>query len=200
MEQQQDEERSSVGATARRLLKDSGRYLIAGVKAALAGPATPADVVLDAWRQGHRDLRLARTNMSALVTGCLARHTSGCAEKGIDLLLEQAERLPQAIVDAGRVDAVLDKVLEVARGSCAQNRALRVRVSADTTGGRLVVSVQGDLDGAPPSEADDSPLGLSRDILAAHGGELRVERTGYGEADTHVGFTVVLPAADIGPS
>lgn len=197
---EEQEERGTVAAAAKRLLKDSGRYLLAGVKAALAGPSTPADVVFDAWRQGRQELQLERASVARLVTACLARHTGACAEKGVDLLLEQSERLPDAIVDAGHVDAVLEKVLEVARESCAQNRTLRVRTGVDTTGQRVVVTVQGDLDGPPPTEGDGSPLGIAREIALAHGGELRLERAGYGEADTHVGFTLVLPAAEAGPS
>lgn len=194
------DERSSVAQSAKRLLKDSGRYLLAGVKAALAGPQTPADVVFDAWQQGRRELQLQRVPMGQLVTACLARHTGACAEKGVDLLLEQGERLPEVFADAGHLEAVLDKVIEVARDACAQNRALRVRTGIDTTGGRVVVSIQGDLDGPPPSESDGSPLATSREVLSEHGGELRIERAGFGEADTRIGFTLVLPAAEAGPA
>lgn len=197
---EEQDERSSVARSAKQLLKDSGRYLLAGVKAALAGPQTAADVVFDAWQQGRRDLQLERRAVGQLVTGCLARHTGACAEKGVDLLLEQGERLPDVFVDAGHLEAVIDKVLEVAREACAQNRALRVRTGADTTGGRVVVSIQGDLDGPPPPEGDGSPLATSRDILAQHGGELRIERAGFGEADNRIGFTLVLPAAEAGPA
>lgn len=197
---EEPDERSSVAAAAKRLLKDSGRYLLAGVKAALSGPQTPADVVFEAWRQGPQELQLERASIGQLVTSSLARQTSTCAEKGIDLLLEQGERVPDAFVDPGHVDAVLEKVLEVARDACAQNRTLRVRTGADTTGHRVVVSIQGDLDGPPPSESEGSPLAIARDVLTAHGGELRVERAGYGESDTHIGLTIVLPAVEAGPS
>lgn len=199
---EEQEERSSVASAAKRLLKDSGRYLLAGVKAALSGPATPADVVFDAWHHGQQELQLERASVGQLVTACLARHTGACAEKGVDLLLEQGEGLPEAFVDAGHLEAVLEKVLEVAREACAHNRALRVRTGADTTGGRVVVTIQGDLDGPPPSEAGGTALGIAREILVAHQGELRVERAGYGEADDNrIGFTLVLPAAaEAGPA
>lgn len=196
---EEQEERSSVASAARRLLKDSGRYLLAGVKAALAGPATAADVVFEAWLQGQRELRFERVTVGQLVTACLARHTPACAEKGVDLLLEQAERVPDVFADPGHAEAALDKVLEVARQACAQNRALRVRTAVEGEA-RVVISIHGVLEGPPPAEEERSPLAIAREVLAAHRGELRLEREGEGEAGGGIVFALVLPAAGVGPS
>lgn len=192
---QTEDPASGVKATAKRLLKDSGRFLLAGVKAALAGPTTPADFVLESWRQGQRDLDLEAVDLWQLVTDCLARHTAPCADKGVDLLLQQGAPAPAVMVDRGRIEAVLHKALESARHACAQNRPLRVRVALE--GGRAVVAITHEVDGAPGfDEPSEAVLEAAREVVAAHGGELTFERADGGS----IGFTLSLPAAPLGPS
>lgn len=184
-----------VASTARRLLKDSGRYLLAGVKAALAGAQTPATFVLDGWRQGHQDLRLERVSLSQLLNICLARQTAGCAEKGVDLLLEHGEPLPEARLDPGRVEAVLEVMLDVARQSSAQNRAVRVRSMVD--GSHAVITVYADIEGEAPGLSDGSGLWIAREIARAHGGELLAERALDPVGDGPFALRLTLPMSDV---
>lgn len=192
-----------VASTARRLLKDSGRYLLAGVKAALSGAQTPATFVVDAWRQGHTELRLERTSLSQLLNVCLARQTAGCAEKGVDLLLEHGEPLPEARLDAGRIEAVLEIVLDTARQASANNRAVRVRSMID--GSHAIITVYADLDGEPPTMVEGSSLWVVRDMARAHGGELLAERVAHspappsdvGIADGPLALRLTLPLSDV---
>lgn len=189
---------TGVASTARRLLKDSGRYLLAGVKAALAGAQTPATFVVDAWRQGHKELHLDRVSLSQLLNICLARQTAGCAEKGVDLLLEHGEPLPEARLDGGRVEAVLEIMLDTARHASAQNRAVRVRSMLDGT--LAVVTVYADIEGEPPSMAEGCGLWVVREIARAHGGELVAEPVPgapEGAAATPFALRLTLPMSDV---
>lgn len=186
----------SVASTARRLLKDSGRYLLAGVKAALAGAQTPATFVIDAWRQGHTELRLDRVSLSQLLNVCLARQTAGCAEKGVDLLLEHGDPLPEARLDGGRVEAVLEIMLDLARQSSANNRAVRVRSMID--GSRAVITVYADLEGQPPAMAEGSNLWTVREIARAHGGDLVPECVERSPAEGGLlALRLTLPMSDV---
>ena len=188
-----------VASAARRLLKDSGRYLLAGVKAALAGAQTPATFVLDAWRQGENELRLERVSLSQLLNICLARQTAGCAEKGVDLLLEHGDPLPESRLDPRRVEAVLEIMLDIARQASAQNRAVRVRSMLD--GDQAVITVLADIEGQPPAVVEGSGLWLVREIARAHGGELLAERApNTTEGETRDGTLVLrltLPMSDV---
>jgi hypothetical protein len=188
---EQAEQGPSVASTARRLLKDSGRYLLAGVKAALAGAQTPATFVIDAWRQGHNELRLDRVSLSQLLNVCLARQTAGCAEKGVDLLLEHGEPLPEARFDGARIEAVLEIMLDTARQSSANNRAMRVRSTVD--GNLAVVTVYSDIEGESPAMAEGSSLWTVREMARAHGGELVAERVDAGP----LALRLTLPLSDV---
>ncbi|MCO5172259.1 MAG: hypothetical protein M9894_38670 [Planctomycetes bacterium] len=189
-----EEPSSGVKAAAKRILKDSGRFLLAGVKAALAGPTTPSDFLLDAWRQGQHELHLEAVDLGQLVTGCLARHTSACADKGIDLLLQQGEQVPRVMADRGYVEAVLDKALEAARNGCAQNRPLRVRLGHE--GDRAWVAISGEVDAAPAFDEPPAALEAAGEVMAAHGGALVIDR-----ADPEqVSLVLRLPAAPLGPN
>lgn len=193
-----EEPSTGVASAARRLLKDSGRYLLAGVKAALAGAQTPATFVVDAWRQGHKDLHLERVSLSQALNVCLARQTAGCAEKGVDLLLEHGEPLPEARLDGGRVEAVLEIMLDTARQASAQNRAVRVRSMVDGT--RAVITVYADIEGEPPAMADGSGLAIVREMARAHGGELVAEPVpGAPEGAPAMPFAMrlTLPLSDV---
>lgn len=175
----------------RRFLKGSGRFIMDGVKAALAGDPNDPAAVVDAWRQGSHELRRARTSLFTLVSACLARQTSACAEKGIDLLLDQADRLPEADVDAVRVKAALEVTLEAARAASAPSRTIRVRTAQEANRAQVIVVLQPEHDA--PSVAEGSPLAVARDIAVAHGGELTLAPAAE---EGHLAMTLTLPAAD----
>lgn len=182
---QQDEEGTGVANAARRILKDSGRFLLSSVKAALSGGGSSATLVLDAWIQGNRELHLDRVSLSSMIYRCLARQTELCADKGIDLLVEGAQ-LPDALVDSGRLEAALEGTIDAARVCCAHNKPLRVRTALEP--GRAVITVQGLLDGEAPALATGTHLGAAREVLGAHGGDLVIER-----ADGLISFALWLP-------
>jgi hypothetical protein len=185
---QQDDDRAGVANAARRILKDSGRFLLSSVKAALSGGSSSATLVLDAWLQGNRELHLDRVSLSTLVYSCLARQTELCADKGIDLLVE-GDPLPEALLDSGKVEAALEGTIDAARVCCAQNKPLRVRTSLESR--RAVIVLQGLVDGEVPTSGEGMHLSAARAILAAHGGDLTVECT-----DGQVSLALWLPVED----
>jgi signal transduction histidine kinase len=186
------QEQASVARKAKRILSDSSRYLLAGVRAALSGPEAPTIVVLDQWRDGVRELQLARTSLAQLVTECLARQTAACAAKGLDLLLEQLDRLPEVVVDPARISAVVEVVLEAARDAAAAGCPVRARTVLEPGRAQVVVSV--DIDGFPPGTDEASPLGIARAIALAHHGDLAVTT-----AERHLELALVLPVPDAPP-
>jgi hypothetical protein len=185
---QQDDDRAGVANAARRILKDSGRFLLSSVKAALSGGGSSATLVLDAWLQGNRELHLDRVSLGTMVYACLARQTELCADKGIDLLVE-GEQLPEALLDAGKVEAAVEGTIDAARVCCAQNKPLRVRTTREPR--RALVSVLGLVDGDLPAAREGTHLHAARAILAAHGGDLAIECR-----DGQLAFTLWLPVEE----
>lgn len=185
---QQDDDRAGVTNAARRILKDSGRFLLSSVKAALSGGSSSATLILDAWVQGNRELHLDRVSLATMVYACLARQTEVCADKGIDLLVE-GDQLPEALLDAGKVEAAIEGAIDAARVGCAHNKPLRVRTSLEPR--RAVITVQGLVDGDIPTAAEGTHLNAARAILTAHGGGLTVEC-----AAGQVSFGLWLPVED----
>jgi hypothetical protein len=182
---------AGVAEKAKRFLKGSGRFIMDGVKAALAGDPNDPTAVVAAWRHGSHDLRRERTSLFTLVSACLARQTSACAEKGIDLLLDQADRLPEAEVDAVRLQAALEVTLEAARAASAPSRTIRVRTAVEPRHAAVIVVVQPEHEA--PSVAEGSNLDVARAIVEAHGGALVLEPA---PEEGHIALKLTLPSVD----
>lgn len=166
---------STVRRTA-RLLKDSGRYLLAGVRAALAEPVDATRETLDGWRNGDRELERARVSLTSLLSDAMAEVTVTCAQLGIDLLMEPIDRLPEELeLDARRVGAALEATLHGALKEYGQDTTIRVRTLARED--RAVIEVIANRPAALARllarfEDTTHDLTLAREILRAHGGEL----------------------------
>lgn len=172
----------STGERVGRLLKDSGRLLFAGVKAALQGRANPADA-LDAWKAGSRTLAPRPGDLASIARGVMARHTASGAERGVDLLLEQDTATLPITGDLEVLEGALAVTCDVAITALERGRALRVRIQVDAAGRACVALTgaahDGTLDGLL---GQDEPLGAARGAVVQHGGDVWIERGAEGEA------------------
>lgn len=166
---------STVRRTA-RLLKDSGRYLLAGVRAALAEPVDATREALDGWRAGIRVLQVERVSPMIALSDAMAEVTVTCAQLGVDLLMEQVDRLPEELdLDPVRLRAALEATLHGALREFGQDTTIRVRTLLTET--RAVIEVVANRPTALARfearfEDTTHDLSLAREILRAHGGDL----------------------------
>jgi hypothetical protein len=183
-------EGESAGGRARRILKDSGRYLLAGVKAALVGSRTPMEQLV-AWHESPRPCSTDACDLGLAVKAAMSRRTSTCAERGVDLLLESDSPMLPIVTDSLLLEAAADVTVEVALTVFERGRVVRVVLERDQVG-RACAAFGGRahddaLDGLL-TEAE--PLWLARAVLAAQGGDLWIERGEEGEAT----LRLALPA------
>lgn len=175
-----------------RLLKDSGRYLLAGVRAALAEPVDATRELLESWRAGSRELVLAPGSPTKLVSDAMAEVTIGCAQLGIDLLLEQVDKLPEELpMDQARMAAALETTLHTAMREFGQDATIRVRTLVRDW--RVVIEAVADRPAALErlqarlTDPMQDPA-LAVEIVRAHGGEL----VARGDADSSA-LVIELP-------
>lgn len=188
-------EGESTGGRARRLLKDSGRYLLEGVKAALVGSRTSAQQ-LAAWRQTQRPLSSDACDLGQAVKSAMSRRTSTCAERGVDLLLEADSPMLPVVADSLLLEAAADVTVEVALTVFERGRVVRVWLERDHVG-RACAAFAGRAhdDALEGLLAEAEPLWLARGVVAVQGGDLWIERGEEGQAS----LRLALPAADAAP-
>lgn len=172
----------STGGKVGRLLKDSGRLLYAGVRAALQGTASPVDA-LDGWRTGSRTLGSQAGDLASIARGVMARRTTSGAERGVDLLLEQDTASLPITGDLEVLEGALEVTCDVAITALERGRALRVRILVDAAGRACVALAGAAHDGALDGLLGaDEPLGAARAAVVQHGGDVWIERGADGEA------------------
>ena len=128
---------------------------------------------------GTVPLRRRRTDLEALVQR-LVGETEGLQDR----VLEVGTRPAKASVDAGRIEQVVETLLEVVRDRAAPGSAIWVEVGEAEGGARISVE-----DPGPVPSSLGPELALAARIVELHGGRLWVEpREGGGTA-----FRVFLP-------
>jgi PAS domain S-box-containing protein len=170
--------------------------------------ATLTEDLLDVGRlqQGRLPLRFAETDLSELVRGVLARHSSHAAETPVSVDLPSEPCSVQA--DADRLEQVITNLLENATKYSPHGGPIEVRLSCQDQ--NIVLSVRDYGIGFPPSAAERifEPFGraanaternipglglglyISRQIIERHDGRLWAESLGEGRGTT---FYVSLP-------
>lgn len=160
----------------RRMLKDSSRFLLAGVRAALAEPVDATRETLDGWRRGERELVKEPFALARLLSDAMADVTVTCAQLGIDLLYEQPAHQHDVPLDGKRVRAALEAILHAAMREFGQDTTIRVRI--DQVDGRTAIEISAERAACERLQArlgeTDCDLFAAAEILAAHGAELVV--------------------------
>ena len=189
-------EGESTGGMARRILKDSGRYLLAGVKAALVGSRTSTEP-LAAWRQNQRPLATNACDLGQAVKSAMSRRTSTWAERGGDLRLEADSPMLPIVADSLLLEAAADVTVEVALTVFERGRVVRVWLERDHVG-RACAAFAGRAhdDALEGLLAEAEPLWLARSVVSVQGGDLWIERGEEGEAS----LRLALPAAEPAPA
>ncbi|HXF71625.1 MAG TPA: ATP-binding protein, partial [Actinomycetota bacterium] len=128
---------------------------------------------------GSLPLRRRRTDLEALVHRVVGE-AEGLEQRGVELDTRQA----RATVDAGRVEQILEAILDTVAARGAPGSAIRVVLAP----GEGVVTLSVENAGAPPASVPGE-LALAARLAELHGGRLWVEeRPGGGTA-----FRVSLP-------
>jgi len=182
------------GRPRRRLIRDSSRYLVAKLRAALEEPVDPVTQAMDRWRAGERALERSATDVAAVLNACLAEASAPCAAKDTDLLLDEVDRLPTLPADPAALKGALLAVIAAAARTFARGRTLWATTRA--AGGEPSVTFRTDHASADEREevaalleVADTDLAVARTIAAAHGGGLELREAGAGAA-----IAVTLPA------
>ncbi|MEZ6185150.1 MAG: hypothetical protein R3F62_09100 [Planctomycetota bacterium] len=155
-------------------LKDSSRFLVEGVRAALSAPTPLREQVFDAWRAGHCTLERVPLELEVLINRALGACTSACASQGVDALRAgEPVELPRIPLDGDRIEAVLQVLVLTAMEACTTNMRVEVRLRRETGGVSVQVSSPRMLEFSPE---EDETLDVVGEIVRAHGGEFDVER------------------------
>jgi hypothetical protein len=173
----QDGGGASVAQAATKLLKDSGRLLLKGVKAALGEPITEADAVLEDWRRGSATIERRPARLGEVVTRCMARASGLCGQRGLDLLLDRGDAVPSMELDERRIEAAIDAMLTVGLAAFSDVSTVRLRTVCDPTGVHVALTADHQTPaGMLQAELlrDGSALSIARAIAVAHGGELSI--------------------------
>ncbi len=180
---EQQQEAQGVGARARRMLKDSGRFLLAGVRAALAdGQRLDFAEVLDAWVARGGGLERREVDLARLAAEALTRASRTSAELGVDLLVERGQEAIPCAVDETPLAAALEAVVDRLVRLQGQGAAVRARCAAGPEGPSVTLTVlaapdagQGRTPLGVALEVEDPTYACARDVVTAHGGAVTVE-------------------------
>jgi len=167
-------------------LKDSSRFLVEGVRAALSAPTPLREQVLDGWRAGHCQLERVPLELDVLLNRALGACTAACAANEVDALRAgEPVELPRVPVDGDRVEAVIQSLILVAMDACSRGMRVELHLRREGEGGAAIqINSPRALEFSPEEE---ETLDVLREIVSAHGGELDVQR------DHGTSFLVVLP-------
>ncbi|MCA8926286.1 MAG: hypothetical protein KDD82_31050 [Planctomycetes bacterium] len=168
-------------------LKDSSKFLVDGVRAALSAPAPLRDQVFDGWRAGHCELERVPLELDVLINRALGACTAACAANEVDALRQgEPVELPRIPLDGDRIEAVLQTLILLAMEACTRNMRVEVRLRRETGGVSVQISSPRMLELSPEEE---ETLDVVGEIVRAHGGEFDFER-GQGTS-----FLLGLPTA-----
>lgn len=156
---------------------------------------------------GRLELDLTPVDLGALIAANVKRNRVLAARKEIEIRLEQTGALPPLRLDAAKIEQVLDNLIGNAVKFSPPESRIEVRVAAEE--GRVVIAVEDQGPGIPADlrdrlfepfargrvrNAKGAGLGLAivKNIVAGHGGDIRVEsEPGQGAA-----FRVCLPSGE----
>jgi signal transduction histidine kinase len=163
-----------------------------------------------AMEAGHVSLELRPEPVEPLVRGACSSHTHSAAAKQITLSCDFGNDLPDVLADADRIHQVFGNLIGNALKFTPEGGQVRVRVDRDGEVVRFAVHDTGDgirkedvprvfdrFWQAQRTRQGGAGLGLaiSRNIVAAHGGEMWVE-SDVGQGST---FVFTLPSSDTVP-
>lgn len=186
-----EDEVPSVRQRAKELLKDSSKFLITEIKSALSRDRGTHHL-LEQWRDGSRDLHRRPVSLDSLVLGSVDNCEQICEQLMLQLTFEQHVDLPELELDGPRIEAVLETLLTTSLHFLGRNTVVHIRSGEDEAlvavgptrpDPRGMDRLQGLLD------STDSELALARDIVVAHGGELKIH---VSEAETALNLTLPL--------
>lgn len=163
--------------TVRRMLKDSSRFLLSGVRAALGESIDSTRDTLDAWRRGERELVQEPFALARLLSDAMTEVTVTAAQLGIDLLSDTPNPMTDLPMDGKRVKAALEAILHAAMKEFGQDTTVRVRL--DLVDGRPTIEVSAERAAARERLQarlvdKEQDLILAAEIIVAHGGTLAV--------------------------
>lgn len=197
----------------RGLLSPKDHALIDTARDEIARLNTLVEDLLDLAKieSGRIEMQFEPTPLPLLFERVSSIFSSQCTEKGIQLLFEASDDLPEAYADASKITWVLTNLVSNALRYVQSGGTILVSArvfGAGAAGGTLHISVKDDGPGIPAeyqsmiferfrqvpgriSSGSGLGLAISREIVKAHGGAIWVEsKSGSGST-----FTFTLPSA-----
>jgi two-component system, NtrC family, sensor histidine kinase KinB len=196
-----------------RMVSPKDRALIDTAREEIARLSTLVEDLLDLAKieSGRIEMQFEPTRLPLLFERISSIFSSQCSEKGVQILFEAPEDIPEAQADASKIAWVLTNLVSNALRYVSSGGTILVSARSfgvRAAGGTLHISVKDDGPGIPAeyqsmiferfrqvpgriSSGSGLGLAISKEIVKAHGGTIWVE-SNSGSGST---FTFTLPAA-----